>query len=45
MLEVDIEEITETTTLEELEVGLRTDNIQVISAEMKEKVVVGQDLD
>ena len=43
ILEVDIEEILEMTTLEEVEVGLGTDNIQVILEEMTEVVVVGQD--
>ena len=33
------------TTLEEVEVGLGTENIQVISAEMTKVVVVGQDQD
>ena len=42
---MDTEGIIEMTTLEEVEVGLGTDNIQVISAEMTEVVVVvvGQD--
>ena len=39
---MDIEGITETTTLEEVEVDLGTDNIQVILGGMI-KVVVGQD--
>ena len=42
ILEVDIEEITETITLEEVEVGLRTDNIQVILTKITEVVVLGQ---
>ena len=42
ILEVNIEGITEMTTLEEVEVGLGKDNIQVISAGMTEVVVVGQ---
>ena len=43
ILEVDIEEITETITLEEVEVGLGTDKIQVILTEITEVVVIGQD--
>ena len=42
ILEVDIEGITEMTTLEEVEVGLGADNIQVILKGMK-KAVAGQD--
>ena len=42
-LEVDIEVIIETKTLEEVEVGLGKDNIQVILEGMIETVVVGQD--
>ena len=45
ILEVDIEGITEMTTLEEVEVGLETNNIQVISTKMTEVVLVGQDND
>ena len=41
--EVDIEVITEMTTLEEVEVGLWKDNTQVILGEMIEVVIVGQD--
>ena len=41
ILEVDIEGIIAMITLEEVEVGLEKDNIQVISAEMTEVVVVG----
>ena len=40
---MDIDEITEMTTLEKVEVGLETDSIQVISVEMIEVVVVGLD--
>ena len=43
ILEVDIEGITETITLEEVEVGLGTDKIQVILTEITEVVVIGQD--
>ena len=43
ILEVDIEGITEMITLEEVEVGLGTDNIQIILEGMTEVVVVGQD--
>ena len=42
-LEVDIEGIIEMITLEEVEVSPGTDNIWVISTEMTEVVVVGQD--
>ena len=40
---MDIEGITDMTILEEVEVGLGTDNIQVILAGMTEVVVVGLD--
>ena len=43
IFEVDIEVTLEMTTLEEVEVGLETDNIQVISEGIIEAVVVGQD--
>ena len=43
ILEMDIEGITETTTLKVVEVGLGKDYIQVILAEMAEVVIVGQD--
>ena len=39
------ERVSDMTNLEEVEVGLGTDNIQVISAEMTEVAVVGLDLD
>ena len=45
IIEVDIEGITEMTNLKEVKVGLGTDNIQVISAEMTEVAVVVQDQD
>ena len=40
---MDIEGLTEMTTLKEVELGLGTDNIQVILVEMMEVVVVVQD--
>ena len=43
ILEEDIETIIEMTILEEVEVGLGTDNIQVILAEMIEVAAVGLD--
>ena len=43
ILEVEIEGIAEVTTLEEVEEGTGTDKIQVISVEMTEVVVAGQD--
>ena len=45
ILEVDIEVIIDTTTLEEVEVGQGKDNIQAIFTEMIKVVVVGQDQD
>ena len=42
-LEVDIEVIIKTTTLEEVEVGLGKDNIQVILQRMTEAVAIGLD--
>ena len=45
ILEVDVEVITYMVILEEVEVGLGKDNIQVISAEMIEVIVVGLDQD
>ena len=43
ILEVYIEVIIETTTLEEVEVGLGKDNIQIILEGMTEAVAVGLD--
>ena len=43
IIQVDIEAITETTTLEEVEVGLGKDSIQVILEGMIKGVVVDQD--
>ena len=43
MLEVDIEEIIEITTLGNAEIGIEKDSIQIILAEMRKVVVVGVD--